>query len=148
MRHLALIFCIFPLFSCAGEARVQPGSGGTRIAACPASPNCVSSDATDSSHAIPPLRLAVPAEEAWPAARVAVSALARTQIVSETGNYLHAQCRSAVFGFVDDLELELRPAQGLIAVRSASRIGFSDLGVNRRRVDALKSVLIERGIVR
>jgi uncharacterized protein (DUF1499 family) len=112
---------------------------GGRLAPCPRSPNCVSSDAADAEHGIAPLALA---------AREAVAALPRTRIVSEGGDSLHAECRSALFRFVDDLELQLRPAEGVIAVRSASRIGYSDLGVNRRRVEALRSALRARGAVR
>ena len=63
-------------------------------------------------------------------------------------DYLHAECRSAVFGFVDDLELNLRPAEGIIAVRSASRLGYSDLGVNRKRIETLRTALIRQGIVK
>jgi uncharacterized protein (DUF1499 family) len=63
-------------------------------------------------------------------------------------DYLHAECASAVFGFVDDLELQLRASEGRIAVRSASRLGRSDLGVNRRRVEALRSELARQGVVR
>ncbi len=120
----------------------------TRLAPCPASPNCVSSDARDARHAIAPLALAAPPQEAWRAARDAVAALPRTRIVEETADSLHAECRSALFGFVDDLELELRAAEGAIAVRSASRLGYSDLGVNRRRVESLRAALRERGVVR
>jgi uncharacterized protein (DUF1499 family) len=68
--------------------------------------------------------------------------------VNETPGYLHAECRSALFGFVDDLELHLRVSEGVIAVRSASRLGYSDLGVNRRRVEILRTSLINRGMVR
>jgi uncharacterized protein (DUF1499 family) len=52
-----------------------------------------------------------------------------------------------VFGFVDDLELHLRAAEGVIAVRSASRLGYSDLGVNRRRIEDLRALLIKQGTV-
>jgi uncharacterized protein (DUF1499 family) len=119
-----------------------------RLAPCPASPNCVSSDAADARHAVAPLVLAAPPEDAWRAARAAVAALPRTRIVGETPTSLHAECRSALFGFVDDLELELRAAEGVIAVRSASRVGYSDLGVNRRRIEGLRAALRERGALR
>ena len=108
---------------------------------CPSSPNCVSSDATDSRHRIPALQLAVAPAEAWRSVREVVMKLPRTRIVDETEDYLHAEYRSAVFGFVDDLELQLRPSERIIAVRSASRLGYSDLGVNRRRVEALRENL-------
>jgi uncharacterized protein (DUF1499 family) len=68
--------------------------------------------------------------------------------VNETSGYLHAECRSALLGFVDDLELHLRPSEGVIAVRSASRLGYSDFGVNRRRVEVLRASLISRGMGR
>jgi uncharacterized protein (DUF1499 family) len=80
----------------------------------------------------------MPAGEAWPAVRGSVENLPRTRIVAVTSDYLHAECASAVFGFVDDLELHLRRAEGVIAVRSASRLGHSDLGVNRRRIENLR----------
>lgn len=146
MRAFVLILCIMPLFSCAGRRSANLGITESRFAPCPSSPNCVSSDATDPAHHVVPL--AVSAPEAWQAARVAIAALPRTEIVTETSDYLHAECRSAVFGFVDDVELQLRPAQGIIAVRSASRIGYSDLGVNRRRVEAIRSALAQGSIVR
>jgi uncharacterized protein (DUF1499 family) len=69
-------------------------------------------------------------------------------VVEEATNYLHAQCASALFGFVDDLELHLRASANLIAVRSASRVGHSDMGVNRRRVERLRAALRARGVVR
>jgi uncharacterized protein (DUF1499 family) len=86
--------------------------------------------------------------EGWRAARELVSELPRSRIVTETADYLHVECRSALFGFVDDLELHLRPAGGIIAVRSASRLGYSDLGVNRRRVEDLRAALTDRGVLR
>ena len=57
-------------------------------------------------------------------------------------------CSSAVFGFVDDLELHLRRAENVIAARSAARLGYSDFGVNRRRVENLRSLLRQQGVVR
>jgi uncharacterized protein (DUF1499 family) len=62
-------------------------------------------------------------------------------------DYLHAECRSALFRFVDDLEIQLRPGEGIAAVRSASRVGYSDLGVNRKRVESLRAELAEAGVV-
>jgi len=72
----------------------------------------------------------------------------RTKIIRFTDDYIHAECTSAVFGFVDDLELHLKPAEKIIAVRSASRLGHSDLGVNRKRVEGLRAVLSRQGIIR
>lgn len=134
--------------SCAGKRPSNLGVSDTGLASCPSSPNCVSSDARDARRHILPLMLAVAPAEAWGAVREVVSKLPRTRIVEETGDYLHAECRSAWFGFVDDLELHLRPAEKIIAVRSAARLGYFDFGVNRRRVEGLRDSLTSRGIFR
>ncbi len=139
---------ILPLFSCAGMRPTHLGVHDSALAPCPSSPNCVSSDAKDSAHHVPAFELSQPAPEAWRVARDLVADLPRTVIVTETSDYLHAECSSAILGFVDDLELHLRPSQGSIAVRSASRLGHGDLGVNRRRVEKLRGLLARRSVVR
>ena len=119
-----------------------------RLAACPSSPNCVSSDSNDEGHRVEPFRVAAPAARTWEAIREAVAGLPRTQIVADTGEYLHAECASALLGFVDDLELHLRPVEGIVAVRSASRVGYSDLGVNASRVETLRQRLRRAGVIK
>lgn len=135
-------------FSLSGRQPQHIGLQGSHLARCPESPNCVCSDDTRGAHSIAPIGLAVPGAAAWAAAREAVLALPRTRIVSERDDYLHAQCTSALFGFVDDLELHLRADRGIIAVRSASRLGYSDFGVNRRRVERLRAALLSAGVAR
>lgn len=136
------------IFACAGARPNNLGVKDGRLALCRPSPNCVSSDAEDAKHFVAAFQVALPMAEAWPRLREVVGALPRTEITGETSGYLHAQCRSAVFGFVDDLELHARPAQNLIAVRSAARLGYSDFGVNRRRVENLRALLLDRGVIR
>jgi uncharacterized protein (DUF1499 family) len=136
------------LFSFAGKRPSGIGVRAARLAPCPSSPNCVCSDDADTQHAIEPFRLDAPAAQAWAAAREAVLAQPRTTIVTEDPDYLHAECTSAVFGYVDDLELHLRAEDGIIAVRSASRLGYSDFGVNRKRVERLRSALSHKGAIR
>ncbi|PLY03106.1 MAG: DUF1499 domain-containing protein [Desulfuromonas sp.] len=123
------------------------GVDNLKLAVCPSSPNCVSSDAVDNDHHIQPFRLAVPPVEAWRTTQDLVAALPRTKIVTAEDDYLHAKCRSAVFGFVDDLELHLRPGEGIIAVRSAAQVGYSDFGVNRKRLERLRTKLIQKGVI-
>lgn len=139
-----------PLFSCAGTRPSNLGVKNSRLAPCPSSPNCVSSDDGDGDavHSISSLQLALPPGQTWLVVQATVEGLPRTKIIAQTDDYLHAECSSAVFGFVDDLELHLRPAQNLIAVRSAARLGRSDFGVNRRRVENLRSLLRQRGVVK
>jgi uncharacterized protein (DUF1499 family) len=136
------------LLSCSGPPPPELGAGSPRLAPCPASPNCVSSDAGDDRHAIRPFEIVGPAARAWETARAVVADRPRTTIVSDSPGYLRAECRSLLFRFVDDLELELRESQGIIAVRSASRTGYGDMGVNRRRVEAIRAELARRGATR
>ncbi len=136
-----------PIFSLAGKRPAHLGVCEARLAPCPSSPNCVSSDTERISHRVEPFRLAAPPFEAWRVLREVVAQLPRTRIVTEGDDYLHAECQSALLGFVDDLELHLRSEQGIVAVRSASRLGHSDLGVNRKRVEALRAALAGRGAV-
>lgn len=134
--------------ACAGTRPPGVGRPGVGLADCPSTPNCVSSRATEAERGIDPLELAIPPDEAWPAIHEALSRTKRTRIVTEAEGYLYAECRSALFGFVDDLELELRPDGRTVDVRSASRLGRSDLGVNRARVERLRAALRSRGAVR
>ena len=137
-----------PLFSCSGTRPVNLGIKEGQLASCPSTPNCVSSDATDSAHAIPVFKLVLPPVEAWRGLRAALESLPRVQIVTVTDDYVHAECSSAFFGFVDDLEFHLRPSQNIIAVRSAARLGHSDFGVNRKRVENLRGLLAKQGVIR
>ncbi|HEX2483965.1 MAG TPA: DUF1499 domain-containing protein, partial [Myxococcota bacterium] len=109
-----------------------------------------SSDASDARHAVAAFELDPRVEPAvaWAGVREAVGGLPRTRIVDEAPGYLRAESRSRIFRFVDDLELELRSEARSVAVRSASRVGRSDFGVNRARVERLRAVLRERALVR
>jgi uncharacterized protein (DUF1499 family) len=137
------------LISCSDSK--QAGSLGimeSHLRPCPATPNCVSSDSREAGHQVAPFALKISAAEAWKVAHKLIAELPHTRIVTVQTDYLHAECRSALFGFVDDLELHLRPADRLIAIRSASRSGYSDFGVNRQRVEDLRTQLINQGVVK
>ncbi|MGD8957438.1 MAG: DUF1499 domain-containing protein, partial [Chromatiaceae bacterium] len=118
-----------------------------RLEPCPASPNCVSSDDTG-SHGIPPLQVAGELERAW---AVLVDYLAQAPeftIIENADGYLRAEARTRILRFVDDVEFQARPGGNSIAMRSASRVGYSDLGANRRRLEGLRSALVAAGVVR
>jgi uncharacterized protein (DUF1499 family) len=114
------------------------GVRGGRLAPCKRSPNCVCSqaDPSDSEHYIAPLRGSLAA------ARDAVRAMPRTTIVEEKPNYLYAEFRSRLLGYVDDVEFFF-DGQAL-QVRSCSRLGRRDFGVNRERVEALRKLVETR----
>ncbi len=113
----------------------------TTLAPCPDSPNCVSSQApeTDREHYIAPLRFTGDAADAWQRLKTAVLMEKRVTIVAEQEDYLHAEMRSLIFRFVDDIEFSLAADTGLIHVRSASRVGHSDFGVNRKHVERIRA---------
>lgn len=113
-----------------------------RFAPCPASPNCVSSYADDELHGIDPLPL--PPEEPMSVLEEVIRSFPRTEIVVVDGDYLHATFTSRIFRFVDDVELRIDREAGVVHVRSASRVGQGDLGVNRARVEEIRSRLQDR----
>lgn len=118
------------------------------LSPCAASPNCVSSDAGDNDHAIPPLVITGKADSVWQALVAYIEAQPRWKITVREPNYLRAESRTLLLRFVDDVEFNFRPAEGQIAMRSASRIGYSDLGTNRRRLEAVRQALAAAGFVK
>ena len=137
---------VFSACSTNGPGVVGPQGG--ELAPCPNKPNCVCSDAVDPRRQVTPLVLQGPAAEAWEALEAHLNSLPRVQLVTVSPCYLHAVFRSRVFGFSDDVEFHLRPQAGEIAVRSASRTGYFDFGVNRRRVEAVRRHLTGLGVLR
>jgi uncharacterized protein (DUF1499 family) len=109
-----------------------------RLADCPDSPNCVCSQATDAEHRIEPFSFTDSPGEALDRLRQALQALPRTTIATDADGYLHAECRSLIFRFVDDVEFLIDPDARVIHCRSASRVGRSDLGVNRQRIERIR----------
>jgi len=107
---------------------------------CPSSPNCVSSTAPveDRTHYIEPLHFSDSPAIAWRRLCGVVERLPRVRVVEKSDSYLHAEFRTAMLRFVDDAEFLLDASRGIIHVRSASRLGKSDFGVNRRRIEALR----------
>jgi uncharacterized protein (DUF1499 family) len=128
---LAILICL-GLASC--SAAVGQGLENGRLRPCPSSPNCVSSEASDSDLA--PFKL--PGKDGWERLRLAIDSEGGS-IEREEAGYLHATFRSRLFGFVDDLECRLDGST--IQVRSASRLGWWDMGANRRRVELLRKAM-------
>jgi len=135
MTFKTILYIIVMTLSTATQASAK------QLPACPSSPNCVSSQATDADHAIAPFKIVGGVEEAWTALKKALISQSRTVITDETGSTLHAQATSLVFRFVDDIDAILDTDARLIHIRSASRTGYGDFGVNRKRVEMLRSQL-------
>ncbi len=108
-----------------------------RLAPCPDSPNCVSSQTDREESRMEPIPIVDDPSEAHSRLRSVVSAMPRARIITADDNYLHAEFTSALFRFVDDVEFFVDREQRVIHFRSASRVGKSDLGVNRQRIKAI-----------
>lgn len=109
-----------------------------RLAPCPASPNCVATQSGEGNQRMEPLRVAGPPAAAMERLNKIIAAMPRTRIVRSTDDYLHAEFTSGLFRFVDDVEFLIDPAAQVIHFRSASRVGYSDLGANRRRMEDVR----------
>jgi uncharacterized protein (DUF1499 family) len=101
----------------------------------------VSSQSRDLSHAIPPLTFHSKPEVAFAHLKAVIESLPRTTVIQSTPNYLYVEFTSTLMGFVDDVEFYLNPDASAIQVRSASRLGESDLGVNRQRIETVRTLL-------
>lgn len=120
------------------------------VAACPDKPNCVSSSTTD-AHQIAPFELIINEQQtsanAWTSISNIVKKQHRTKIILLNETQLHAEVRSVIFRFTDDLNLALDTQQNIIHVRSASRVGYYDFGVNRQRIETLRRKLQKAGLI-
>lgn len=110
-----------------------------KLRRCPGTPNCVNSQSDAPPHAVRPIPFEGTAADARRQIRAALDKLPRTTIVRDDGDYIHAESRSLIVRFVDDVEIVIDADQKLIHIRSASRVGRSDLGVNRQRVETLRA---------
>ncbi|MBI5897503.1 MAG: DUF1499 domain-containing protein [Desulfobacterales bacterium] len=124
-----------------GGCAASSGSAvGDPLPACPDKPNCVSSLDPRPDHTVAPLSF----RGEWMGARERLVSLlatmARTKVTAVEDRFIRAECRSRIFRFVDDLTFYFDPDRGLIQVRSASRVGSSDMGVNRKRVEAIRKL--------
>lgn len=110
-----------------------------RFAPCPDSPNCVSTQEERASHRLRPIFYAEPLDEARQIMRRVIDGMARAEIIEESGDYLHVTFQSRVLRAIDDVEFFFDDANKLIHFRSAARQGYADFGVNRRRMERIRS---------
>lgn len=128
-----------------GKRPTDIGVRNGRLKPPPTSPNAVSSQVTQGYHAIAPLRYKGPREAAMRKLAGIVRDGPRATIITQTAEYLYAEYETALLGFVDDVEFWFPPEDGVIQVRSASRLGSSDFGVNRKRIEAIRARLDSAG---
>jgi uncharacterized protein (DUF1499 family) len=124
----------------AGQQPDNLGVSSGKLAACPSTPNCVSSQSKDPEHSIEPLKYQGSSPEAIERLKKIVTDLGQSKIIAEKNNYLRAEFTSRWMGFVDDVEFYIDENAKAIDLRSASRLGESDLGVNRDRLENIRNL--------
>jgi uncharacterized protein (DUF1499 family) len=132
------------MFGCSGTRPRDLGLQGGRLRPCPDTPNCVSSEAgTKAEKLVAPFPAPDGRADLVRLAAI-VAAWPRTAVITTSEDYLHAESTSLLLRFKDDVEFRLDSAAHLIHVRSASRLGKGDLGVNRKRVEGLRAKWMSR----
>lgn len=146
---IRIVVCLLGFTLLQGCSSIMPNLGVSngKLAVCPDSPNCVSSQAqVEDTHYIEPIVLKDSNVDAHDSVLAVLESLKRVKVVVNEADYIHAEFTSAVFRFVDDVEFlfsEERSGEVIIDIRSASRVGHSDFGVNRKRMEAIRSKLKE-----
>jgi uncharacterized protein (DUF1499 family) len=141
MRHLAKFFMLtalllFVLNGCAGDRPKNLGVRDGRLLACPASPNCVQSQGADEQHRIAPLAFTGEPDAALARLKRTLSGRGDTKIIEEKPDYLRVEFHTTLF--TDDCEFLLERGLHAFQLRSASRLGHSDLGKNRSRIEEIR----------
>jgi len=119
---------------CSGGPPSNIGLQDGKLSPCPSSPNCVSTQSSDPQHKIEALSFRGSKAQTMAAVVAVVGKMKRTTIITQREDYLHVEYRTKM-GFVDDVEFFLDEAHQTVHFRSASRVGYSDLGVNRKRME-------------
>jgi uncharacterized protein (DUF1499 family) len=128
------------IVGCAGERPHNPGPKDGLLSACPSSPNCVSSQAADEGHRIAALVFSGDPDTAFVRLKQILGQRSDTTVIEEKPGYLRVELRTMLF--VDDGEFLLDRPRSVIQVRSASRLGYSDLGKNRSRMEEIRRQFI------
>jgi uncharacterized protein (DUF1499 family) len=131
---IILVLCV-----CSGTRPSNLGVHDGKLAPCPESPNCVSTFASDKTHAIKPLSYTGTAGEAKQKLIRVIDSLPRTRIISDKTDYLNVEFTSFLWRFVDDVEFVFDDSAKAIQFRSASRLGKGDMGVNRKRMETIRA---------
>jgi uncharacterized protein (DUF1499 family) len=122
------------------SSRLPSGLGisNGQLAQCPGSDNCVSSQSSDLEKRVDPIRVSGPSTDVMADLIHAIESMKGGRVTALEGRYLRAEFTSRVWRFVDDVECYHDEENGVIHIRSASRVGYSDFGTNRKRVEELR----------
>lgn len=144
INSMAAIPIVSNLFK--GTTPENLGVDDGKLNPCPTTPNCVVSEEADTTHAIDPITYHVDRDTAQKVLLQVLSVVPRTTVMETTDGYIRVESTSRLLGFVDDAEFYFPTDKKLIEVRSASRVGESDLGVNRRRIEQIRLAMEDLGV--
>jgi len=137
-KHTFFIFALILLANCSGTKPISVG----KFPPCPDKPNCVSSKSSFNLHKIAPLTYTGDSKNARENLLSIINSMARTHISIDKDSFMHVEFTSKIFRFVDDVEFYFENT-GTIHFRSASRVGHSDMGVNRSRMEEIRRLFIQ-----
>lgn len=140
MTGIGLVFFLLLMMARQeGDRRTRVDKRPATLLPCPESPNCISTQASpeDTIHYMAPMTYEGSVGDAKAKLLAIVGTYPRTTVITDQPDYLHVEFRSLVFRFVDDVEFLLDDQDKVIHFRSASRLGYSDLGVNRKRMQSI-----------
>jgi uncharacterized protein (DUF1499 family) len=135
---------ILPAATWAASSSLGVDNG--HLSSCPPSDNCVVSQDGDPKHAIDPIPYHIDRDAARKTLLKVLTVVPRTEVIEQTDNYIHALSKSRIFKFIDDVEFYFPANEPVIHLRSAARLGESDLGVNRRRLEQIRLALRDLNI--
>jgi uncharacterized protein (DUF1499 family) len=135
-NHFAALPLVKNIF--AGTPPDNIGVHDGLLTPCPASPNCVVTQDADEAHSIKPITYKTDLNTARETLLKVLTVVPGTEVIKQTNNYIRAQSTSRLMGFIDDVEFYFPSEDKVIEMRSASRLGESDLGVNRRRLEQIR----------
>ena len=142
-KFLKLPVSVFVLGALIGAPGDSLGVSKDKLAPCPDSPNCVSTQSKSKRHAMEPLPYLKTREASRERILSILKGMKRMQIVKLTESYIHVEYRTAIWGFVDDVAFLLDDEDGVVHFRSASRAGYYDFGLNRRRMTEISGKYLE-----
>lgn len=139
---LSLVFTLL-ISLISSSTAMATGLNNGHLEPCPSSPNCVVSQDGDEKHAVEPIVYNGDRSDVKEALLKVLSVVPRTEVIEDNGDYIRTESTSRIFKFVDDAEFYFPKDENVIQVRSASRVGESDLGVNRRRIEQIRLALAD-----
>jgi len=136
-KFWGLLAALVMIWGCAMKPTDNPVNSNGNLKPCPESPNCVSTLAHDSRQAMPPLPYVETKDQSKQRLLEILKSMQRSKIIKVSDSYIHTEFRSGLFRFVDDVEFQFDDTARTVHFRSASRTGYYDFGVNRRRMNEI-----------